>query len=313
MRWQVYVVATVVLLGATACVIPMADLDSARSSAEAINDAGVVVGVARRPDGSWRAFKRFPDDTAVELATLPDRTWTAVNDINDHGVAVGLAGGGPAGSRAVAWAADGQITDLGPGNALEINDAGLVLISGPTGTEVLDSVTGELVPRPTFGDWGQIRVNGINSRGQVVGTRETAEWDAPVRWDMTTGEVVDLSTTLSDPTFVPLEINDRGTMIGYANFGRVDYAELAVVLAGSNQVVTLGTGEDAERESNLAGLGETDVVVGWNADRHPFRWRPDTGLEVLTDVAGGAEDVNESGTIVGHVNGQAAFLGFPTP
>lgn len=314
MRWRIGVVVAVVLLAASACVIPVEDLGGTWSAATGVNDAGVVAGTSSVSGSSEpHAFKRLPDRTVVDLGPMPGCTGLAVAGINGAGVVVGTAFC-PSGQHAVSWDAAGHLTDLGAGAANDINDAGIIVGEGPDGAFVFDPTVGHRVLLPALPGTSASTARGINDAGQVVGWQDAGDFSPfPVRWDLTTGGVVDLSESLDQRWFFPVDINDAGTMVGFASFAADpddSPSEAVIVPAGSTQVVALGAGAWSVAEA----LNESDTVVGFGgeANDQPFRWQPDTGPVLLDEGAGSASDVNESGTIVGSVNHRAAFLSFPS-
>ena len=89
-------------------------------------------------------------------------------DINDHGVAVGEVDGGVAGPiSAVMWS-NGRATILsGSSIALAINNAGQVLLTGPTGSSIWSS--GTITPITGPADAQYFVARRINDAGHVVG------------------------------------------------------------------------------------------------------------------------------------------------
>jgi len=156
-------------------------LGGATSVARAVNNAGVVVGSARRAAGGVGAFV-YADGVMTELPGLGG-TFTEALAINDRGDVVGSStyAGAPLSSRvAVRWR-HGVIEDLG-----------------------------------TLGG-GFARARGINARGDVVGESVTAEglFHAFLVRD---GVMEDLGT-LGGDTSQALGINEAGRVVGVTDTG----------------------------------------------------------------------------------------------
>lgn len=106
------------------------------ATAQAINNAGQVVGEAQTASGDRRAFL-WEDGVMTDLGTLPDthtawpsNLWSQANAINASGQIVGYSHDA-LGMRAFLWE-DGVMTHLeGLHVAHAINDAGQIVGAGP--------------------------------------------------------------------------------------------------------------------------------------------------------------------------------------
>jgi hypothetical protein len=105
------------------------------SAAEAISDAGVIVGSSGfgSSAGTGRAVRWAAATRAVTFLGAAGVNSTAL-DVNERGTAVGSAQVGAAGTpdHAAAWLESGTLIDLGSGIAEAIND--LELVVGQAGT-----------------------------------------------------------------------------------------------------------------------------------------------------------------------------------
>ncbi len=87
-----------------------------------INEDGVIVGGFLPVDGTGMTPFRYDEGGFEVLAELDGAGWTEALSVNDDGLVVGHSG-----RRAVTWAPDGTLTDLGPGRATDVNDDGIVV------------------------------------------------------------------------------------------------------------------------------------------------------------------------------------------
>jgi probable HAF family extracellular repeat protein len=140
------------------------------SRANSINDAGQVVGYANLAgDASSHAFL-YSGGKLQDLGTFgPAYASSQANDINNVGQIVGSAtlSADPSVEHAFLYAA-GIVTNLGPGRAVAINDAGQILLA--SGKLYYGGVTKDLnaMIDPASG-WSIIEVADINNKGQIVG------------------------------------------------------------------------------------------------------------------------------------------------
>ncbi|WP_371795102.1 S8 family serine peptidase [Streptomyces sp. NBC_01718] len=197
----------------------------------AVNDSGTVVGNATanvRDPATGRStpyndpFTWTKDGGFTKLQHLTDNpSLTEPLAINNAGIAVGhsrLDGQ----RRAVKWAPDGTVTDLGvlPGMsssyAQDVNSAGVIV--GTSGDDAFVLQPGGTMKRlPDFG----FNANAlkVNDAGWMVGTAETApDETTAVVWDPQ-GRMFDLGAMADAEHWIPTEgigINNRNEVAFYA-------------------------------------------------------------------------------------------------
>jgi len=133
-----------------------------------VNNLGQVVGYSLNSGQSYaRPFIWSSGTGLVALPSAPDATYSMPLRLNDVGQIIG-SGSGYLGYRSVLWNPDGTVSDLGFGEAADLNNAGQVLMREYPGSYVLnpDGSRAEL-PAPD-GAMG-IMAYGINDQGVVVG------------------------------------------------------------------------------------------------------------------------------------------------
>lgn len=159
------------------------------SSAEAINNAGVVAGTANDLPARWEA------GVWTALPLLPGGGYGGTADINESGVIVGHSA--PLqnffATRATMWV-NGQAVDLGSVNGREISVA-----------------------------------HGVNNLGEVVGSASQYTNSAPFAFVYSGGQMYDLTTRVTAPGWWVQQanaINDIGQIVGTAQFGNNLHAVL---------------------------------------------------------------------------------------
>jgi probable HAF family extracellular repeat protein len=177
------------------------------STATAINNRDEVVGTVRKGDVS-RAFV-WRGGVVTDLGG--EYGYGEALDINDNGVVAGTVGGTDPYLHAVLWR-DGTIVHLGEkmGVARAINDRDEVAVGGvppafgvpPVPYLWKDGVATEL---PTLGP-GFTELNGINNRGEIVGTSTAPDAVHAARW--LDGRIKDLGGWTAN------DINNRGQIVG---------------------------------------------------------------------------------------------------
>lgn len=327
-RWSLVAVAAAVAVLASSCSIPLSDLGGPSAAAGGINEEGVIVGVSELPGSvdhsDEHAFKRLPDGTVIDLGTLPGGGRSSAIRINDAGIVAGMVEvwvPGPTPrteTHAVRWDRAGAITDLGTmgGISAQVRDldaqgrmigwvdgvaGSRAFVGGPDATELAP-----LADLPGAGDTVAL---GMNDSGDAVGYQWVDATPVPVRWDLDTGAVTDLTPIWGRGLIA--DISDAGTLVGLAAFPSPTggtQAEGAILRSGDPAPVSLGAGTFALAMA----INDADVVVGYQASRS-FRWEAGTGVVWLDpDVDSYAYDLNDRGQIVGQSDGRAViFVNLP--
>jgi probable HAF family extracellular repeat protein len=212
--------------------------------AEAINDAGQVVGSLSRGRDASRAFL-WTNGNLQDLGTLAGEE-SAATDVNASGQVVGHSSIGPSSdARAFLWS-KGQMRNLGTlggsqSGANALNDAGVLVgysrTPGDTATHACRWSNGVLQDLGTLPGDRESRANDINASGQVVGysgwtptgsspppshpgTRAFFYTDATGMVDLNTRVDPHLGWELSNAT----AINDTGQIVGAGIRGKSNYA-----------------------------------------------------------------------------------------
>ncbi|HYN81402.1 MAG TPA: hypothetical protein VES88_07870 [Gemmatimonadaceae bacterium] len=200
--------------------------------AYAVNDQGVIVGAAtdRSADRNGTSYPvrwNFVGGKWVitKLASASSKDAFAA-DVNGSSIIVGFSNG-----RAMVWLPDGSTTDLGPGCARGINDAGTIVgvLATPEGQQgVVWTRSGsgwnppQVLPRtlvPTsWGAWplcGYPTAKNINNSGIIVGTALMGQ-DTPAAWvpQTPTGPWGEPTLPLGAVNGSATSINESGYMVG---------------------------------------------------------------------------------------------------
>jgi probable HAF family extracellular repeat protein len=150
-------------------------------------------------------------------------------------------------------------------------------------------------------------VSSINKHGVAVGS-----WREPVGsvkhafiWNQ--GQIMELSPLIGASSSVAADINDRGQVVGTADFGPngdLDHGHAFMYDRDTGDVTDLGVLNGLNYSAATA-LNELGQVVGASADLNssPFVMRPflytDGAMNELTGLQGFAYDINEVGHVVG--------------
>jgi probable HAF family extracellular repeat protein len=194
------------------------------SNANAINNAGVVVGVL---DGQAVRWDSRGNPTWLER--LPGDGGSHADRISESGFVAGVADTATGVQRAVRWDPRGRITDLGTLPGGRYSTVGAI---GEDGTVIgFSAVTGELFPihavrwdrQGRITDLGTLPgvsnsdAYGVNRRGTVLGSSYEYPVFSPVVWNRW-GRILALPARGDDPNMLTLAmaINGKGMVVGYS-------------------------------------------------------------------------------------------------
>jgi probable HAF family extracellular repeat protein len=302
--------------------IDLGTLGGTSSGANAVNNAGTVVGFAQNGANDNRAFRWTPTGGMVDLGTLGGPV-SAAGDINEADQVVGTATTGTGASHAFIWDLVDGMTDLGTlggttSSAVAVNASGQVagtstLPSGATHAFRWDSVNG-MVDIPGLGGTSAVTV-GINDAGQVGGNAKItgdAAFHAFV-WDTTNG-TTDLGTLGGTGSWANA-INAGGAVVGYSPTGPGGADERAFRWTSTDGMTNLGTLSGASRAAAINASGTVTGYTVVDGLPIPFRWTPTEPMTLLPyddgfGVGGGEPArINASGQITGNIaNGQRGFV-----
>jgi probable HAF family extracellular repeat protein len=312
-RSAVVAVGSLLGLVAAGCAVDLGTLGGHSSQALDINDTGVTVGLSTTADGDTHAFRKWPGRPMQDLNGSYVRSEAVA--VNDSGVVLGSASTETE-QHVVVWDRRGRPRDLGPGLPGDINNDGLVVGARDSTGFVWDPATGETTSlpdppdppdAPAFDEFlMDVRPTAINDEGAIVGQARfgTTRFQG-VLWEAGTHEPVLLPPAKPrGPTgrlwSVPLDINDRGTIAGWANSG----AYFAIVWrAGTLEPIDItppGAGS-----ATASGINNRGQVVGraGSGPEWAFRWDPRTERAVdlggLDGPSAVASEINESGIAAG--------------
>ncbi len=199
--------------------IDLGTLGGARSSANAINDAGVVVGAAQVVGNIYHAFVWTAGSGMVDIGTAwPSSSTSDINDANEIAGTATLANGE---THPIYWDANGTATDLGTlggtyAYSVDINNAGVVIGVSRTASGADHGFAwtagGGMIDLGTLGGTNSY-VADINDDSQVVGSADTANGERHAfRWDATNGMVA--LGNLGGQSSTASVINELGQVAG---------------------------------------------------------------------------------------------------
>ena len=268
------------------------------STGVGLNDAGVACGfatlalVGSDPQQSWRwtptgGYEMLPQLGGIE---------SVCRDINASGTVVGTAANASGGVRAVTWAPNGTITDLGvPSGAtgsygLNINDGGVVVGTSPA--------TKAYVWRPTSG-WLRLPDAGfkasaydINNAGWIVGWIDQAPWETvPAIWSPS-GQLFNIAALVDQNRFY--FSNDFSIPIAISETNLIVVRGYDFTVSGDPVVIIFRVGIEDNCPADLDGdnsVGGDDLGIMLGA------WGPAPGNAADLD-GNGAVDADDLGRLL---------------
>lgn len=269
------------------------------STGVAINDMGTACGfatlalVGTDPQQAWRwtpagGYEMLPQLGGIE---------SICRDINASGTVVGTAVTSAGGVRAVTWAPNGTISDLGvPQGAtgsygLNINDSGVVVGTSPA--------TKAYVWRPSSG-WLRLPDAGfkataydINNAGWIVGWIDQAPWETvPAVWSPS-GQLFNIAA-LVDPNRFYFS-NDFSIPIAISEANLIAVRGYDFTVSGDPVVIIFRVGI---AESCPADLDGDNTVGGDDLGMMLGAWGPAPGNAADLD-GNGAVDADDLGRLLG--------------
>lgn len=290
-------------------VVELGTLGGDYAFAQAINDAGAVVGYSEVTAGSnlthafiWRA------GTMQDLGTLGG-TWSRAFGINNAGVVVGASQvAGDTHYRPVMWDRDGMVHDLGTlggayGGAFAINERGdIVGWSQTTGGEQHATLWHEGVATDlgTLGG-AHSTARGINNRGQVVGHSRTDMSGFAEHAFLWNGRIMLDLGTLGGSESRAFEISENGYVTGWAT---VPDGFPHAVLWRRTAITDLAL-PPGERASWSEGGNNRGWAVGYTSvpstgSQWAAIWTNGHRIDLDSHDWSNALDVNQVGQVVGY-------------
>jgi probable HAF family extracellular repeat protein len=247
------------------------------STGVAINDTGVACGfatlaqVGTDPQQAWR----WTPAGGYEMLTQLGGIEAVCRDINASGTVVGTAVTSGGGVRAVTWAPNGAITDLGvPQGAtgsygLNINDAGVVVGTSPA--------TKAYVWRPTSG-WLRLPDLGfkasaydINNAGWIAGWVDAMPFETvPAVWSPD-GQLFNIAALVDQNRFY--FSNDFSIPIAISETNLIVVRGYDFTVSGDPVVIVFRIGVDTPCPADLDGNGsvggdDLGILLGaWGPSR----------------------------------------------
>lgn len=282
---------------------PLGSLGGNFSEANAINNAGLVVGSATLADGITRHATLWNGSTVTDLGTLGG-TFSYAYAINNLGQIVGnsyLAGNTV--QHATLW--DGSVaTDLGTlggdfSVAKDISDNGLITGSSFNTAGTMQAVLWNGTSISSLTDTGS-NGNGINNSRQIVGFSDSATFSA-ILWDGSN------ATNLA-PLVEAFAINNSGQVVGSLFNGSGSIAGLW------DEGVTTDLGTLGGFQSKAFAINNVGQIAGYsytpgNTTFHATLWDGTSIVDLnsfldASAVSAGwellvANGINDSGWIVG--------------
>jgi probable HAF family extracellular repeat protein len=237
------------------------------STADDINDHGVVVGAGASANGEYHALM-WADGKATDLGTLGG-TLSQAFGINNLGQVVGLSWTASGEPHGFLWD-HGKMTDLAPlVSANDINDQGQVVgeywaPGGSMNPVMYQPREHKLTDLGTADGWyGEAMA--VNNRTQVAGYLGVPRGNTAFYWS--NGQMTDLGTLSANDQSQGLGINDRGLMVG-----EVDTSVGSRAFVWSDGAMTL-----LPQGGVATDINNSDVIVGSASvgadENHAVLWR----------------------------------------
>lgn len=196
-----------------------------RGAAGDINDAGLIAGHTRGPDGDTRHAVLWQHGLLVrDLGFMGQpgpglANQSLAHGLNDQGLVVGASLVGSE-FHAFVWQ-DGAFTDLGPGTALAITEDGQTILGTAPGLIPVVWRSGVRAYLPALGGGGIAyghTVSAMNNKGEVVGFAPSTKppyLDTAALWRR--GKAINLGRHPGGTVSRAYGINDKGQVVGEGN------------------------------------------------------------------------------------------------
>jgi probable HAF family extracellular repeat protein len=289
------------------------------SSAEAVNDAGQIVGHGGPGKGAYL----WQNGVIRDLGALPGMTWAAAEDINNSGQVVGYSSNADGSVyHAFIWTAAGGMQRLGGSLggccdlARSINDLGVV---GGEARLPGDSITHAVV-------WENGVIRDVHSlaggntfpwdltnSGLMVGQWNTS--DAGFAWSSAGG--MQVLAGLDGPGDIPIGANDNGQIVGWYNRLQTG-GPLKAFLWENGAIRDLGTlgglssvAFAIDNSGKVVGRSDVSTTKQRGSVFHAFVWTAAEGMRDLGSITSRqwaqAMALNVTGLVVGETWLQRGF------
>jgi hypothetical protein len=256
-----------------------------RSFASAISPDGTIVGHADRADGTGVLFgNRY---TAAAGRVDVCESGCSVWDVNAHGQLVGLLLGKDTSTwQAFVFATEGGLRALGTlggrrSSASAISEAGLVVGSAQVAGSALEEIGHAFIydsraETPALRDLNQIagtrdwvlesasEVNEAYVVGYGVRSGRPAKQKSAFRYDLRSGELLDLGSLPGGTSTVAWAVSPHGDVVGWVEVGGVNTAAVYGAQLGGlrklSDFVNPALGWDLRTASAINRRG---IIVGW--------------------------------------------------
>jgi probable HAF family extracellular repeat protein len=223
--------------------------------------AGILAGIGVVAPGPVGAEPGRP--RAVDLTGVSSTAW----DINDRGVVVGwFVPEGTDQAHAFRWSARRGLTDLGPGSAKAINEAGVV-VGTRTDADGIGRATRWTAAgvAQDLGVEGWSWANDINDHGTIVGYQSLPDGDIRgfVIEPGAAPELLAHPAELGGLSDVAVAVNERGAIAGYSNDETSGWP-LPVLWQGRRHTPAVVPGR--RDNYDVTGINERGTIVGSTLD-----------------------------------------------